>query len=148
MFDRAFTARAASTFGCGVLILPNLEAVLDISPFLVVSFVGRLLLAATSSLPPHRRLCLFVGAGQGDTNGPLMGLLADLGGHGPVGTLPLVETVGFVSIYAACAVVPLVAGATSAGRSPRRPEASGRVPASRRRTGYSGRQYELTTLLV
>jgi len=99
--------------------------------FLGVSLVGFLALAATESLWPLVAACVCIGAGQGGASGPLMALLADLtpdgrtgramgtnnvlgdfgGALGPVVTLPLVETVGFAPIYAACAVIPLFAGA-------------------------------------
>jgi len=98
--------------------------------FLVVSFVGFLLLARSGSVVDLALACLFIGAGQGGTSGPMMALLADLtpdermgrasgtnnvlgdvgGGLGPMVSLPLIETVGFAPIYAACAVVPLAAG--------------------------------------
>ena len=98
--------------------------------FLVVSTVGFLLLAAADSVLTLTIACLAIGAGQGGTSGPLMALLADLtpneqmgravgtnnvfgdigGGLGPIVTLPLVETVGFVPIYVVCAALPLVAG--------------------------------------
>ena len=99
--------------------------------FLVVSFVGFLLLARSGSVIDLALACAFIGAGQGGTSGPMMALLADLtpdermgrasgtnnvlgdvgGGLGPMVSLPLIETVGFAPIYAACATVPLVAGA-------------------------------------
>jgi MFS family permease len=98
--------------------------------FLVVSFAGFGLLALTESLVALAVACLLVGAGQGGASGPLMALLADMtpnermgramgtnnvlgdfgGGLGPVVTLPLVEQLGFTTIYAACAIIPLVAG--------------------------------------
>ncbi len=98
--------------------------------FLCVSFAGFAALALADSLPVLVVACAFIGAGQGGTSGPLMALLADLtpgermgramgtnnvlgdlgGGLGPVVTLPLIDAVGFTPIYAACAVVPLVAG--------------------------------------
>ncbi|MUW15585.1 MFS transporter, partial [Halorubrum sp. CBA1125] len=98
--------------------------------FLVVSFVGFLLLARAGSTLDLGIACVFVGAGQGGTSGPMMALLADLtpeermgrasgtnnvfgdvgGGLGPMVSLPLVETVGFTPVYAACAAVPLAAG--------------------------------------
>ncbi len=97
--------------------------------FLVVTTAGFLLLASADSVVTLTAACLAIGAGQGGTSGPLMALLADLtpneqmgravgtnnvfgdvgGGLGPVVTLPLVETVGFVSIYVVCATLPLVA---------------------------------------
>ncbi len=98
--------------------------------FLVVTTLGFLLLAAADSVVMLTAACLAIGAGQGGTSGPLMALLADMtpneqmgravgtnnvfgdigGGLGPIMTLPLVETVGFVPIYVVCAVLPLVAG--------------------------------------
>jgi len=98
--------------------------------FLVVSFVGFLLLARSGSILDLALACVFIGAGQGGTSGPMMALLADLtpdermgrasgtnnvlgdvgGGLGPMVSLPLVEVVGFAPIYAACAAVPLAAG--------------------------------------
>jgi MFS family permease len=98
--------------------------------FLLVSFVGFLALALAGSLVGLVAACLLIGAGQGGTSGPLVALLADLtpddrmgramgtnnvmgdlgGGLGPVVTLPLLDVVGFAGIYAACAVVPLLAG--------------------------------------
>ena len=103
--------------------------------FLVVSFVGFGLLAVADSLPSLVVACLCIGAGQGGTSGPLMALLADLtpnermgravgtnnvlgdlgGGLGPMLTLPLVDVLGFAPIYAACAVIPLVAGVVLLG---------------------------------
>lgn len=98
--------------------------------FLAVSFVGFVLLAVAESLVVLVIACLFIGAGQGGTSGPLMALLADLtptermgramgtnnvlgdlgGGLGPVVSLPLVNVIGFRMLYAACAVIPLLAG--------------------------------------
>ncbi|MDZ5811274.1 MFS transporter [Halorubrum sp. AD140] len=98
--------------------------------FLVVSFVGFLLLARAGSVVDLALACVFIGAGQGGTSGPMMALLADLtpdermgrasgtnnvlgdvgGGLGPMVSLPLIDAVGFAPIYAACAVVPLAAG--------------------------------------
>lgn len=98
--------------------------------FLGISFLGFLILALTDSLVLLVVACLFIGAGQGGTSGPLMALLADMtpdermgramgtnnvlgdlgGGLGPMLTLPLIEHVGFTFVYAACAVLPLVAG--------------------------------------
>jgi MFS family permease len=100
--------------------------------FLVVSSVGFLLFARAASTLGLALACVCIGAGQGGTSGPMMALLADLtpdermgrasgtnnvlgdvgAALGPLVSLPLVETVGFVPIYAACAVVPLFAGAT------------------------------------
>lgn len=98
--------------------------------FLGVSFVGFILLAVAESLAVLVGACLLIGAGQGGTSGPLMALLADLtpsermgramgtnnvlgdlgGGLGPIVSLPLVDTIGFRPVYAACAVIPLLAG--------------------------------------
>ncbi|AUX07975.1 major facilitator superfamily MFS_1 [Halalkaliarchaeum desulfuricum] len=98
--------------------------------FLVVSFLGFILLARAGTLFELALSCLFIGAGQGGTSSPLMALLADLtpnermgratgtnnvfgdigGGLGPMVSLPLVEIVGFAPVYAACAVIPLLAG--------------------------------------
>ncbi|MEZ3162716.1 MFS transporter [Halorubrum sp. RMP-47] len=98
--------------------------------FLVVSFVGFLLLARAGSVLSLGLACVFIGAGQGGTSGPMMALLADLtpdermgrasgtnnvlgdvgGGLGPLVSLPLIQAVGFTPIYAACAALPLLAG--------------------------------------
>lgn len=98
--------------------------------FLGISFVGFLLLARAGSVATLTVACIFIGAGQGGTSGPLMALLADLtptermgratgtnnvlgdigGGLGPMVSLPLVEVVGFWPIYAACAIMPVIAG--------------------------------------
>ena len=103
--------------------------------FLLVSFLGFALLAVTDSLPTLLAACVLVGAGQGGTSGPLMALLADLtpgdrmgramgtnnilgdlgGGLGPMISLPLVDSLGFTAVYAACAVVPLLAGGALLG---------------------------------
>lgn len=103
--------------------------------FLLVSFAGFLLLALAASLDGLVAACLLIGAGQGGTSGPLMALLADLtpdermgramgtnnvlgdlgGGLGPMLSLPLVDSVGFTPVYAACAVLPLAAGAVLLG---------------------------------
>ena len=97
---------------------------------LLATTVGFLLLAVAESALSLAVACLAIGAGQGGTSGPLMALLADLtadeqmgravgtnnvfgdigGGLGPVVTLPLIDSVGFVPIYIACAALPLVAG--------------------------------------
>ena len=103
--------------------------------FLVVSFVGFGLLALAGSLRGLVVACVFIGAGQGGTSGPLMALLADLtpnertgramgtnnvlgdlgGGLGPMVSLPLVASVGFAPVYAACALIPLLAGVVLVG---------------------------------
>lgn len=102
---------------------------------LIVSFIGFGLLAVAASLPIVVLACVFIGAGQGGTSGPLMALLADLtpsprmgramgtnnllgdlgGGLGPVISLPLIDTLGFTPVYAACAVIPLLAGGVLVG---------------------------------
>lgn len=98
--------------------------------FLGLSFVGFLLLARTSSIVDLLIACIFIGAGQGGTSGPMMALLADLmpaermgratgtnnvfgdigGGLGPMISLPLIGHVGFAPIYVACAFIPMLAG--------------------------------------
>ena len=103
--------------------------------FLVVSFVGFVILSVVHTLPELLFGCLLIGAGQGGTSGPLMALLADLtpsermgramatnnilgdlgGGLGPVVSLPLVSLVGFRPVYVACAAIPLVAGVALVG---------------------------------
>ncbi|MEF8812712.1 MAG: MFS transporter [Halovenus sp.] len=95
--------------------------------FLVITFVGFLLLAAASSVATLTLACIFIGAGQGGTSGPLLALLADLtpaeemgravgtnnvfgdigGGIGPIVSLPLVDVVGFWPVYLVCALIPL-----------------------------------------
>jgi MFS family permease len=101
-----------------------------LAAFIVVSFVGYLLLAHARSLPMLLAACVMIGGGFGGTSGPLMALLADLtpndrmgratgtnnvlgdfgGALGPLVTLPAIDTVGFVPVYVACAVIPLLAG--------------------------------------
>ncbi|QLH84706.1 MFS transporter [Halosimplex pelagicum] len=98
--------------------------------FLVVSFLGFLALSTAGSLERLVAACVLIGTGQGGANGPLMALLADLtpndrtgramatnnvlgdlgGGLGPMISLPVVEAVGFAPVYAACALIPLLAG--------------------------------------
>ncbi len=98
--------------------------------FLGLSFAGFLLLARTSSIVDLVVACLFIGAGQGGTSGPMMALLADLtpdermgrasgtnnvfgdigGGLGPMVSLPLIELVGFTPVYVVCAFIPMIAG--------------------------------------
>ncbi|MCL9817269.1 MFS transporter [Natronocalculus amylovorans] len=99
--------------------------------FIGVSFIGFILLTLSTEIYVLTIACILIGAGQGGTSGPLIALLADLtpsdrmgramgtnnvfgdigGGLGPVVTLPLIDWVGFAPIYAACAVIPLLAGA-------------------------------------
>ncbi len=101
-----------------------------LATFIVVSTVGYLLLLRAGSLPSLVAACMCIGAGFGGTSGPLMALLADLtpadrmgratgtnnvlgdlgGALGPMVTLPAIDVVGFVPVYAACAAVPLLAG--------------------------------------
>ena len=98
--------------------------------FLSVFLVGFLVLANVQRLLGVLAACILVGAGYGGTSGPMMALLADLtpnarmgramgtmnvlgdlgGGLGPLVSLPLLQTVGFPALYAACAGVPLLAG--------------------------------------
>ncbi|MFW6384774.1 MAG: MFS transporter [Halodesulfurarchaeum sp.] len=100
--------------------------------FVAISSLGFLALAFADSVLTLTVACILVGAGQGGSSGPLIALLADLtptermgravgtnnvlgdigGGLGPLLTLPLIEIVGFWPIYAACALLPLVAGLT------------------------------------
>ncbi|MFC7235517.1 MFS transporter [Halosegnis marinus] len=132
----AVTVLAASgfTFAGGRVSDLRASRVPTLFAFLGVSLVGFLLLATAHSLPWLVAACVFIGAGQGGTSGPLMALLADLtpgdrmgramgtnnilgdlgGGLGPVVTLPLVDALGFAPIYAACAVVPVIGGVTLA----------------------------------
>lgn len=128
----ALTVVAASGFMLGGGRASDLSASRTpiLLAFLVVSFVGFVTLALADSLAWLVAACALIGAGQGGTSGPLMALLADLtpdermgramgtnnvlgdlgGGLGPVVTLPLVDAIGFAPIYAACAVIPLLAG--------------------------------------
>ncbi|QPV62056.1 MFS transporter [Halosimplex litoreum] len=98
--------------------------------FLVVSFLGFLALSTAASLERLVVACVLIGTGQGGANGPLMALLADLtpsdrtgramatnnvlgdlgGGLGPMVSLPVVEAIGFAPVYAACALILLLAG--------------------------------------
>ncbi|ESS10933.1 MAG: major Facilitator superfamily [uncultured archaeon A07HR60] len=97
---------------------------------MTLAFVGFLLLARADGVVNLGLACVLIGAGQGGTSGPMMALLADLtpdermgratgtnnvlgdvgGGLGPLVSLPLVESVGFTTLYAACAMLPLLAG--------------------------------------
>ncbi|WP_394742276.1 MFS transporter [Natronococcus roseus] len=103
--------------------------------FLGTLFVGFVLLASADSAVTLAVACLFIGAGQGGTSGPMMALLGDLtddgrmgravgtnnvlgdvgGGVGPIVSLPVTELVGFGPVYLACAALPLVAGAVLLG---------------------------------
>jgi len=133
---------AVTVFGASILMLAG-GKVSDLQRrrmpvlvvFLIVSFAGYLLLARADSLSSLTVACLFIGAGFGGTSGPLMALLADLtpndrmgraigtnnvlgdlgGALGPVVTLPVIDTVGFVPVYVACATLPLLAGVVLLG---------------------------------
>jgi DHA1 family multidrug resistance protein-like MFS transporter len=98
--------------------------------FLSVFLVGFLVLASVHELAGALAACLLIGAGYGGTSGPMLALLADVtpdermgramgtnnvlgdlgGGLGPLVSLPLVQMIGFPTLYAACAGVPLLAG--------------------------------------
>jgi len=98
--------------------------------FLAIASAGFLLIAGVDSRLGLLAGCLLVGSGQGGVGGPLLALLADLtpadrmgratgtnnvlgdvgGGLGPLLSLPAVEAVGFVPVYAVCAALPLLAG--------------------------------------
>jgi len=123
---------AITTLGGGKLSDVRDSRIPVLFAFLVVSFVGFVLLAFAESLLHLVTACLLIGAGQGGTSGPLVALLADLtpdermgramgtnnvfgdlgGGLGPVLSLPLIDVVGYTPIYAACAVIPLLGGLT------------------------------------
>lgn len=99
--------------------------------FIAITFVGFILLVFADSVVTLTIACIFIGIGQGGTSGPLIALLADVtpneqmgratgtnnvlgdigGGLGPLVSLPLIDTIGFAPVYAACAVLPLIAGA-------------------------------------
>ncbi|WP_126664802.1 MFS transporter [Haloterrigena salifodinae] len=100
--------------------------------FLVTSCVGFAVLAFGSSLEVLVLACVLIGAGQGGVGGPLTALLADLtpeervgramgtnnvfgdvgGALGPLVSLPLIQDLGFGfdGLYAASAVIPMLAG--------------------------------------
>ena len=100
--------------------------------FLVTNCVGFVVLALAPSFPMVVAGCVLIGAGQGGVGGPLTALLADLtpeermgramgtnnvlgdvgGGLGPMISLPLVYTIGFEVMYAASAIIALLAGTT------------------------------------
>jgi MFS family permease len=103
--------------------------------FLLLAGSGFVLLAFSDSVATFGIACVFVGIGQGGTSGPLLALLADMtpdermgravgtnnvfgdigGGIGPLLTLPLVDTIGFVPVYLACGVLPIVAAGVLLG---------------------------------
>jgi len=61
------------------------------------------MMALLADLTPDERM----GRASGTNN-----VLGDVGGGlGPMVSLPLIESVGFAPIYAACAILPLAAGA-------------------------------------
>ncbi|NUC72237.1 MFS transporter [Haloterrigena sp. SYSU A558-1] len=100
--------------------------------FLVTSCVGFAVLAFGSSFEVLVLACVLIGAGQGGVGGPLTALLADLtpeervgramgtnnvfgdvgGALGPLVSLPLIQDLGFGfdGLYAASAVIPMLAG--------------------------------------
>jgi MFS family permease len=98
--------------------------------FLVTACVGFAVLTFAPSFWYVVLACALIGAGQGGVGGPLTALLADLteedrmgramgtnnvlgdvgGGLGPLVAVPFAETIGFEVMYAASAVVPLLAG--------------------------------------
>ncbi len=98
--------------------------------FIGISFFGFILLVFADSLLTLALACIFIGIGQGGTSGPLLALLADLtpnermgratgtnnvlgdvgGGLGPLISLPIIDVIGFAPVYAACALLPLIAG--------------------------------------
>ena len=103
--------------------------------FLVLAGGGFALLAVADSVVSLTLACVFIGVGQGGTSGPLMALLADMtpddrmgravgtnnvlgdvgGGLGPLATLPLIDTIGFLPVYFACAAMPFLAAAALLG---------------------------------
>jgi MFS family permease len=133
----AVTVVAAGVFmfGGGYLSDRRQSRVPTLVAFLAVTVVGFVLLAYASSVVTMTVACLFIGAGQGGTSGPLMALLSDLtpdermgraigtnnvlgdvgAGLGPILTLPLVNTVGFKPVYLTCAAFPLLAVAILLG---------------------------------
>jgi MFS family permease len=97
--------------------------------FLLLAGGGFVLLALADSILTLAIACVCIGTGQGGTSGPLMALLADMtpdermgravgtnnvfgdigGGLGPLVSLPLVNSIGFVPVYLACAALPVAA---------------------------------------
>lgn len=128
----AITVLSASAFMIvgGVLSDRFDSRVPTLLAFIGISFVGFLILTLSADIYVLTIACLLIGAGQGGTSGPLIALLADLtpdermgramgtnnvfgdlgGGFGPVLTLPAIDAIGFAPVYAACAVVPVLAG--------------------------------------
>ncbi|MFC7077647.1 MFS transporter [Haloarcula halophila] len=131
------TVAAASVFmlGGGKLSDGDSGRLPVLLAFLAVSFAGFVALVFAQSLSVLALSCLFIGAGQGGTSGPLIALLADLtpaermgratatnnvlgdfgGALGPLVSLPVVDTLGFVPVYVTCAVVPLAAAVLLVG---------------------------------
>ena len=103
--------------------------------FIVLTFAGFVLLAFANSFETLLLACILIGSGQGGMSGPLIALLVDLtpnermgratgtnnvlgdigGGLGPLVTLPAIDVVGFTPVYAACALIPLIAGGVLVG---------------------------------
>ncbi len=128
----AVTVLAGATFtlGGGVLSDTVGARVPVLLAFLVTTCVGFATLAISSSIELLVVACFLIGAGQGGVGGPLTALLADLspeermgramgtnnvlgdvgGGLGPLISLPLVQRLGFETVYAISALVPLLAG--------------------------------------
>ncbi len=128
----AVTVLAGATFtlGGGVLSDTVGARVPVLLAFLVTTCVGFATLAISSSIELLVVACFLIGAGQGGVGGPLNALLADLspeermgramgtnnvlgdvgGGLGPLVSLPLVQRLGFETVYAISALVPLLAG--------------------------------------
>ncbi len=131
-FLMAATVLAGSAFMLvGGTVSDRLEARIPVLlTFLLLACGGFLLLAVADTRADLLVACLAIGAGQGGVGGPLMALLADLtptdrmgratgtnnvlgdvgGGLGPIVSLPAVEALGFVPVYAACALIPLLGG--------------------------------------
>ncbi|MFC4245830.1 MFS transporter [Natribaculum luteum] len=128
----AVTVLAGATFtlGGGVLSDTVGARVPVLLAFLATTCVGFATLAVSSSIELLVVACFLIGAGQGGVGGPLTALLADLspeermgramgtnnvlgdvgGGLGPLVSLPLVQRLGFETVYAISALVPLLAG--------------------------------------
>ncbi|MFC4437442.1 MULTISPECIES: MFS transporter [Natrialbaceae] len=98
--------------------------------FLVTACAGFAVLTVAPSFWYVVLACALIGAGQGGVGGPLTALLADLtveermgramgtnnvlgdvgGGLGPLVALPFADAVGFQTMYAISAIIPLLAG--------------------------------------
>ena len=121
---------AVFTLGGGVLSDTVGARVPVMVAFLVTACAGFAVLAVATTVEVMVLACVLIGSGQGGVGGPLTALLADLtpdermgravgtnnvlgdvgGGLGPLVSLPLVEIVGFEVVYAASAVIPVLAG--------------------------------------